>query len=381
MQISSGGARIGRILGIPIYLHPSWFLVFALITYSLVRGYHTEQPSWNEPQQWLVALATSLLFFASVVFHELAHSVVAQRFKIPVISITLFVFGGVARIGREAESGKQEFLIAAAGPASSYFLAGTLYLLSLRYPETTIAGVMAVWLLEINFALATFNLIPGFPLDGGRILRSIVWGMTGNFSRATKIASRAGQFFAYGFILLGIWQAFTESPLSGLWLAFIGWFLRTAAGETYAQVAVRDQLNGLRVSDVMSTDLAVIPRSVTLEDYLQEVLRTGRRCHLVTGDNDCVGLITVHALNSVAREDWAGTSVQAVMLPRPKIHCAAPDEPLLRILERMNAEDISQMPVVSSDSIVGMVTRDSVLKFLQTRLELAGVAGSSRSPV
>jgi Zn-dependent protease len=378
--VTSGGLRIGRVRGISIYLHPSWYLIFALITYSLITQYRSDHPAWSETQHWLAGLITSLLFFGSVLFHELAHSLVAQRFKIPVVSITLFVFGGLARIGREADNARQEFLIAAAGPASSYLLAGALYLFSLGCPQGSFAGVLAVWLLEINLILATFNLIPGFPLDGGRMLRSIVWGMTGNFSRATKIASNAGQFFAYTLILIGVLRAFTESPLNGLWLVFIGWFLRSAAVETYAQVAIHDQLQGLRVADVMSRDFAVIPRSTSLEDYLQEMLRTGQRCHLVTGDSNCVGMITVHNLNSVPREEWATTSVQAVMLPRQSMQTATPDDPVLRILERMQSQDISQMPVVSGDSIVGMVTRDAILRFLQTRLELTGMAESHHSP-
>jgi Zn-dependent protease/predicted transcriptional regulator len=368
-----GGIRIGRVFGIPIYLHSSWFIVFALITFSLVRQFNSQHPQWSESQHWMVGVLTSLLFFGSVLFHELSHSVVARHFRIPVVSITLFVFGGVARIGRDAPTPRQEFLIAAAGPLSSYLLSGGFYLLGRGFPESSMVGALAGWLMMINFALATFNLIPGFPMDGGRILRSIAWGITGNFSRATKVASRGGQIFAYLFILLGVWQALSGEIFDGLWIAFIGWFLLTAAGESYAQVAMRDQLQGLRAENVMSTDLPLMSRSDSLEDYLRELLRTGRRCHLVTGNGQLVGMITVHELSKHPREEWANTSVQAAMLPREKIHWTTPEAPVLGILEQMQSEDINQMPVVSGEAVVGMVARDDILRMIQARMEFGGL--------
>jgi Zn-dependent protease/predicted transcriptional regulator len=369
-----GGIRIGRVFGIPIYLHPSWFIVFALITYSLVLWFSTLHPQWSQAQHWTVGVLTSLLFFSSVLFHELSHSVVALHYKIPVVSITLFVFGGIARISRDASNAKQEFLIAIAGPLSSYFLSGGFWLLSRAFPGSTMVGALAGYLMFINFMLATFNLIPGFPLDGGRILRAIAWSVTGDFKRATKVASRGGQIFAYLFILLGAGLALSGEIFQGIWIAFIGWFLLTAAGESYAQVAMRDQLQGLRASNVMSTDLPLISRSDTLEDYLQELLRTGRRCHLVTGDGQLVGMMTVHELSKLPRDQWANTSVQAAMLPRNKIHWTTPEEPVLTILEQMQNENINQMPVVSGEAVVGMVAREDILRMIQTRLEVGGMA-------
>jgi Zn-dependent protease/predicted transcriptional regulator len=367
------GIRIGRILGIPIYLNPSWFIIFALITISLVNWFNTEHPQWSQSQYWLVGVLTSALFFGSVIFHELSHSVVALHFKIPVVSITLFIFGGIAQIGRDAKTATQEFLIAVAGPLSSYLLAGGFWLLSRAFPGSTMVGALAGYLMFINFMLATFNLVPGFPLDGGRILRAIAWGVTGNFTRATKVAARSGQIFAFLLILYGVQRGLSGEGLGGLWYALIGWFLLTAAGESYAQVAMRDQLQGLRASNVMSTDLPLISRSDSLEDYLQELLRTGRRCHLVTGDGQLVGMMTVHELSKLPRDQWANTSVQAAMLPRNKIHWTTPEEPVLTILEQMQSEDINQMPVVSGEAVVGMVAREDILRMIQTRLEVGGM--------
>lgn len=366
----SSGLKIGRIFGIPIYLHASWFLIFALITLSIAGYYAQTYASWSEWQRWGLGVITSFLFFGSLLFHELAHSVVALHYRIPVISITLFVFGGLARIGREPSNAKQEFNIAVAGPLSSYLLAGIFYALQQLAPGVETASALFGWLAFINFTLATFNLVPGFPLDGGRILRAIVWGLTQDYSKATRFASRGGQVFAYVLILMGIVVTLQGTWGSGLWLVFIGWFLLSAAQESYAQVAIRNTLRGLRVADVMSTELPIVPRNISLEEYVQELLRTGRRCHLVVGDGQLLGLMTVHSLNQVPREDWPRTAVQAAMLPRERILWAGPNEPVLGILERMQSEDVNQMPVVDGNRVVGLVSRDTILRVLQTRLEL-----------
>jgi len=374
MKAASGpGIRIGRILGIPISLHPSWFIVFALITLSLVTHFAGDHPHWTRSQHWAAGIATSLLFFASVLFHELAHSVVALRYRIPVVSITLFIFGGLARIGREPSSARQEFFIAVAGPFASFFLAGGFWMLTQAFPPSGMVGALAAWLAQINFILAAFNLVPGFPLDGGRIFRSVVWAWTKNYERATRMASYSGQLLAYLMIFVGIWQALAGNWVGGLWLAFIGWFLLSAAQESYAQVAIRRSLRGLRVSDIMGEELPVVDRSLSLEDYAHELLRTGRRCHLVVGDGQLLGMMTVHALNRVPREEWAHTSIQAAMLPRQSIHWARPEDPVLLLLERMQGEDINQMPVLAGDQVVGMVSRDALLRMVQLHLELGDV--------
>jgi Zn-dependent protease len=370
------GFRIGSILGIPIYLHASWLLIFALITYSLGMQFTQSHPQWSSTQHWTVGVLTSVLFFASVLFHELSHSVVAMHYKIRVASITLFLFGGVARIGREPSKAIQEFNIAIAGPLSSYFLCAFFFGLTLLLPYSDALGALALWLAQINFAVATFNLLPGFPLDGGRIFRAVIWGATKDFTRATRIASISGQLVAYGLILLGAWfAAVNRDWQSGLWLACIGFYLQSAARDSIAQLAIRETLAGLRASDVMNNEVPIINRNTSLEEYSAEVLRTGRRCHLVVTEDRLVGMMNVQALNSVPRDEWNSNSVQAVMIPRERISWASPEEPLLRLLERLLAADINQMPVVSVSGeddaqVIGMVTRDSILRVMQTRAEL-----------
>ena len=365
------GFRLGRVFGIPIYVHPSWLIIFLLITTTLGRQFAEQHPNWSQQQHWSLGIITSILFFASVLFHELSHSVVAKLYKLSVESITLFVFGGLARIARDPSSAMQEFNIAIAGPLSSMFLAGCFWLVARGVPNHQLIFAACTWLWEINLMLALFNLVPGFPLDGGRILRGIAWGITKNFDRATKIASGAGRFFAYLLIFSGVWQAIVNKNLvGGLWTAFIGWFLLSAARESYVQVELRNTLTGVRAGDIMTQDIPTVERNISIDDYVHEVMRTGRRFHIVTGAGKPVGLVTLHSARSVPREEWANTSIQPVMMPIDRIHAASPDEPALGVLQRMQSEDINQMPVISDGRIVGMIARDTILRVLQTRLQL-----------
>ncbi len=376
----SEGIQIGRIYGIPIFLHASWFLIFALITYSFVAEFGALNLNLPTTQLWGLGILTSLLFFGSLVFHEMAHSVVAKHYKIPVISITLFVFGGVARIARDPSRALEEFNIAVAGPISSLMLAGGFWIVFRAAGTNELLKSLAYSLSTINLALAVFNLVPGFPLDGGRIFRAIVWGITKDFSRSTRTAARAGQVIAYGMIGLGAAMAVTSyinghgDVIGGMWLAFIGWFLLTAARQSRAQADARGALEGLHVSDIMTADLPTIGRAISLEDYARELLRTGRRAHLVVAHDQLVGLMTAEALHAVPQQDWDVTSVQAAMLPKGKLHWAAPEEPALSLLDRMRTIGMQQMPVIAGGSVVGIVTRDSILRVLQARHELSTFA-------
>jgi Zn-dependent protease len=384
------GLRIGRILGIPIYLDFSWILIFALVTLSLSFQFQKEFSQWSTAEQWGTGILTSSLFFASVVFHELAHSAVAQHYEIKVLSITLFLFGGLARIGREPSKAIQEFNIAIAGPLASGFLALLFYGLKLAFPGQQMLGAVAEPLFVANRALAVFNLLPGFPLDGGRVFRATVWGATKDFARATRMAVASGKLIAYVMIGMGIFSALGWGQGGvvfeyigrggGIWLAFIGWFLLSAAQASVNQLTIRETLTGLCAADVMSHEVPTIPGNMSLQEYSSEVLRTGRRIHIVTMDDRLVGLMNVAALNQVPRDEWSMNSVQAVMVPRERILWAAPEEPLQRLLERLMAADVNQMPVVShSDDgavhIVGMVTRDAILRVIQTRSELSAALG------
>jgi Zn-dependent protease len=370
------GIRIGRILGIPIYLDFSWILIFGLITLSLAQQFTKQFSQWSTAEHWGVGIVTSLLFFASVVFHELAHSVVAQHYKIKVLSITLFLFGGLARIGREPTKAIQEFNIAIAGPLASGFLAGLFYALKVVFPGQVMLVAAANQLMFTNGMLALFNLLPGFPLDGGRVFRAMVWGATKDFAKATRVAGMSGKLIAYAMIIYGVWMVVVHSSWDYIWLAFVGWFLLSAAQASMSQLTIRETLTGLCAGDVMSHEVPSIPGNMSLEEYSGEVLRTGRRIHIVTMDDRLVGLMNVAALNRVPRDEWGMNSVHAAMVPREKILWASPEEPLQRLLERLIAADVNQMPVVSHGEdgaahIIGMVTREAILRVIQTRSELS----------
>jgi Zn-dependent protease/predicted transcriptional regulator len=376
------GLRLGKILGIPIYLHSTWIIIFAGITYILQQQFAHDYSAWSSLQQWGVAVFTSFLFFASLLFHELGHSVVAQHYKIRVLSITLFIFGGVASIERDPSKAIQEFNIAIAGPLASGFLAAAFFGLVEAFPSNQVVNAVSTWLWTTNLLLAVFNLLPGFPLDGGRIFRAMIWGATKNFSKATRVAGTSGRMIAYAMILLGGFAVFKGFIAQGLWSVFIGFFLLNAAQESVAQAAIRETLSGLRAADVMSQEVPTVGRAISLEDYGAEVLRTGRRCHLVITDDRLVGMMNVHKLNSVPRDEWAHNSVQAVMIPRERILWATPDEPLLGLLERLLSADVNQMPIVSGSDdgaahIIGMVSRDSILRVMQTRSELGPLSYNS----
>jgi Zn-dependent protease len=385
------GIRIGRILGIPIYLDLSWILIFGLITLLLASQFKEQFPNWGTTWQWVIALLTSFLFFGSVLFHELSHSVVAHHYKIRVLSITLFLFGGLARIGREPAKAIEEFNIAIAGPLASGFLAAVFAALVFLFPQNQMVGALGKQLSGTNLMLALFNLLPGFPLDGGRMFRAAVWGATKDFARATRWAGSSGKLIAYVMIGVGIFSAISGDRggaltqfvgrWGGVWIAFIGWFLLNAAQASVAQVTIRETLVGLCAADVMSHEVPTVPGNMSLDEYSNEVLRTGRRIHIVTNDDRLVGLMNVAALNTVPRDEWCTNSVQAVMVPREKILWAAPEEPLQRLLERLMAADVNQMPVVShSDDgaahIIGMITRDAILRVIQTRSELGATLSS-----
>lgn len=368
------GIRVGRILGIPIYVDFSWVLIFGAFCFLLQRQFAENYKDWSSEVTWAVGIFTSILFFVSVVLHELAHSVVSQSYKIKVLSITLFIFGGLARISREPSKAIQEFNIALAGPVASGLLWGIFLGLSLLFAGNEKLSAPLGYLAWANGILALFNLLPGFPLDGGRIFRAMVWGATKDFSRATRVAGTSGKLIAYALIAFGLVSLFKQN-FDNIWYVLIGVYLLNAAQMSVAQVTIRESLAGLHAADVMSQEVPTIPGNMSLEEYSNEALRTGRRVHIVTSGDRLAGLMNVAALNQMPRDEWNMNSVQAVMVSRDKIIWAAPEEPLLRLLERLMAADINQMPVVlhgedGAAQIVGIVSRDAILRVIQTRSEL-----------
>jgi Zn-dependent protease/CBS domain-containing protein len=373
-----GNISLGRVFGIPLRLHYTWFIIFALVTYSLVL-YTVDQPYPIE-QRIILGILTSLLFFASIITHELAHSILAIRNNIPVKEITLFVFGGVSQITKEATHPRAELLIAIVGPLTSLALAGIFYGLHLLLAGTQqiLAASLMWWLAWINVLLAVFNLIPGFPLDGGRIFRALVWQRTHDYHRATRIATKVGQGIAYAFIAGGIALIFAlQLWLNGMWLIFIGWFLNDAARASYQQVLLRDALMGITARQVTDYNCPLIPPNLNLTELVQQhILPTGRSCFLISWGAELEGMVTLQQIKKVPRTRWAITSVQDIMTPASKLKVAYADQDLLSVLQEMNGESTNHIPVMEAGKVIGIINREDIARFLRTRAEF----GTSSTP-
>jgi Zn-dependent protease len=363
--------RLGRVFGIPIGINYTWFIVFALVTLSLATGYFPSRYSdWSLAGYVSIGLLTSVLFFVSVLIHELAHSVVAIAWGIPVKSITLFIFGGVANIGREPERPLAEFLIAMAGPIASLLLAlgfGVLWLAGELLNLTPLAG-LGLYLGTINLWLALFNMIPGFPLDGGRVFRSVVWAWTGDMNRATRWAATAGRAIAVLMIIAGGIMIVTGNWSSGLWLAFIGWFLDSAASQSVQQAGIREALEGYTAGDFASTGCQTVDSNMPLDWLVRDyVLPHGQHCFVVTDDQQAQGVATLGQIQKVPRQRWGWTPVRQIMTPLNNLKPVRAGETAYSVLERMMSEGQSLLPVVDGNRLMGLVRQDSLLSFAQTR--------------
>ena len=369
--------KLGRIFGVAIGLHYSWIIIALLVTLSLRSQFAVEHPNWAGSTIWTVAIVTGLLFFVSILLHELSHAAVARLRGIPVRAITLFALGGVAQIEKDAADAKSEFWMGIIGPITSFVIGAVCLVLAwlTGWNFSTESGsplmAMFMWLGIINISLAIFNMIPGFPLDGGRVLRAIVWWITGDGNRSTRIASKVGRVVAMAFILLGIWRFFSGAGLGGLWIAFIGWFLLDAARASGAQVEITERLTGIRVGDVMAQQFATVDANSNLQTFVQEhLLPTGHRCFVVLEQGRPAGIITPHEVKAIDRARWPYTTVGDVMRSLEGLRTVGPERPVAEALEMMGREDVNQIPVVQQGRLAGIISRAHILRVLQTRAEL-----------
>lgn len=364
--------EILQIWGIPIRIHVSWLLVFGLVAWSLAAGYFPhEYPGWATGTYWAVGAVTALVFFASILIHELGHCWVALRNRIPIRSITLFVFGGIAQIAREPGTPAVEARVAIAGPVTSFVLAGLFGGSWLVVRDVPALAAPAIWLARINFMVAAFNLVPGFPLDGGRLFRALVWRFTGSLRRASRASSAVGQAVAFGFIGWGVLTALDGNVIGGMWIALIGWFLQNAAAASYAESNLRELLRDVTVGQVMTSDCRRVERDVPLDRVVrEEVLGAGRRCFVVTEAGRMVGLLTLHEIKGVPPTQRATVTAGEAMTPVEKVTAVGPKADLLTTLETMDDADVAQMPVVEAGELLGMIAREQVLHYVRVRAEL-----------
>jgi Zn-dependent protease len=365
----SGGLVIGRIRGIEIRLHWSWLLIFTLLTWLLSRSLFPEfAPEASDQRLWIAAIATALLFFLSVLLHELSHAFVAQYYGMHVPSITLFVFGGVSALTGEMKTARQEFWVAIAGPLMSWvlgLLAGGLWLLL----RDTGAALTFGYLAWINVALGIFNLLPGFPLDGGRVLRAFLWGRSNNLVSATRWAARVGTGLAWLMIVGGIINVFAFGLVGGFWYVLIGLFLKAAAEGSYRTMLVDRALQDVTVGQVMRPPPDPIAPSLSLAELVEyRVLGSGERAFLVANDVAVLGLMSSTDLNKAPRERWSLTPVTEVMVPAADVATVQPSTPLLDALRVMQERDIHQLPVLDDGRLIGWLTRGEVIRQIELRM-------------
>ncbi len=365
--------KLATVFGIQIEIDYSWFLVFGLLIWTLAAGYYPNDfPDWPSAQYWVVGAVTAVLFFASVLLHELGHSIVALYHKVPVKRITLFVFGGAAQIDEQPPNARAEFLIAVAGPVVSIILGSSLVLTQLILPDESIGLGIVRYLAVINLALAFFNMIPGFPLDGGRVLRSAIWYSTGNFSRATGIAASIGQLVGYAFMGLGILELLLGFVVSGLWIAFIGWFLSRVAVAEMTQQKARELLTNSVASEVMLRTPPTVSAGATLEEIINAyVLQNQQRQFVVEEGDQYIGLLSFEKIRSFPREQWQRTRAREAMTALNETQQVEVNTDLWDAFKLMQQQNMSHLPVVDDERFVGLLRRADVIEFMRVRQALS----------
>lgn len=390
----SGAVRLGKLLGIEVEAHWSLLIIFGLIAVVLGIGVFPDwHPDWSQALIWTLALATAVLFFVSIAVHELAHAVVGRRYGIPVDRITLFIFGGIAHSRGEPPSPRAELWMAAIGPITSLVIGVVATLLgaalvssaavSVADPQEMIAAAgpvatLLLWLGPINVLLAVFNMMPGFPLDGGRVLRALLWWITGDLTRATRWSANAGHAFGWLLIGAGLLMSFGvyipflgTGLLGGIWLMLIGWFLGNAARASYRQVVIHDALAEVPVAAVMRSRVASVAPDTSVELLVNDfVMNEDQRAYPVMRDGELVGLVCLEDIRAVKPELWPGLAVERIMTPAVSLETMAPEDPALDALIRLGDREINQIPIVEDHKLRGMVRREDIMKWLSLRTDV-----------
>jgi len=374
-QVSQVNIRLGKLLGVPISIDLSWFVIFALIVYTLAVFYFPRvNPGFSTAMNWLGGVIAALLLFGSVLLHELMHSYVARRNGIGIGGITLFIFGGVSRMTDEPRTPEAELKMALAGPATSFVLAAAFWAVA-AFGGRPLLGELGyqivAYLALINLILGIFNMLPGFPLDGGRVLRAILWGSLDSLDRATRYASYVGQGFGYLFIIGGFWIMLFGGFLSGLWLVFIGWFLNNAAQQSYQQLVLRRALSGIDVHRVMTTDFPHVSPDTSLDQFVHDYLLKYDYTAFPVAENDnLVGIVTVAEVRDIPRERWHDTTVRDVAKPPEEERVVDENDDAFEALMHMAEGNVRRLLVMHDSKLKGMVTQDSIVNIVRMKLQL-----------
>ncbi|MBI2765996.1 MAG: site-2 protease family protein [Chloroflexi bacterium] len=360
--------RIARIGGIDIEVHPSWLLIVVFLAWSLSDGVFPEEyGNWSTAAYWIVGSTAAVLLFVTVLIHELAHALVAIRRGLAVPKITLFIFGGVSHLSRQPRSAGEEFAIAIAGPATSVIIAVVTFVawLGLRHVESHVAAI-AIYLATVNLLLAVFNILPGFPLDGGRVLRSIAWGRTKSFRKATSIAGTVGEVFGYGLMVSGAALLLSGYAINGLWFMLIGWFLTGAARGEKQALQLDSILGQLKARDIMRETYPTVLPSVSVQEVVdRHMIGEGERAAMVARDGAVLGILSVSDVRHLSRDEWANTPVQGIMTPRDKVVTVTAALPALEVLHLLGERRLNQVPVLEEGRMIGLITRRELIERLQ----------------
>jgi Zn-dependent protease/CBS domain-containing protein len=375
--MSSNRIHLFRLYGFPINIDPSWFIVLALVTWSLATGFFPAvAPAITGPQLWVMGLAGALLLFVSIVLHEFAHAWVARREGLPMRGITLFIFGGVAEMSDEPPSASAELKIAIAGPAMSLLIG--LVCLGLRFASVGLGlpqQITAIleYLYGINFTLILFNLIPAFPLDGGRVLRALLWRKRGDITSATRTSSRIGATFGLLLMALGAWALFSGNPIGGVWYLLIGMFVQNAANASYQQVLIRHFLQGEPVGRLMRTDVVSVPPRITVDDLVRDFFyRYHFRMFPVTQEGQLLGCVSAQRVRDLPQQDWAAHYASDIMEPCTVENTIAPGDDAIAALKRMSEARTSHLMVTEAGRLLGLITAKDLTNLLSRKMEIEG---------
>ena len=371
--------RLFRVFGVSVYLDYSWFLFFFLVVWTFGRFYFPQQyPALDATAAWLYAVIAAILLFAAVTFHEMSHAVTSNRLGFPIQRITLFIFGGVAHLKSEPDNPKTEFLVAAAGPISSLVL-WIAFTIAAMVAQTFGAGApvgLFILIAQLNLALAVFNLVPGFPLDGGRLLRAVVWWKSGSLKKATNIAAKCGEAFAYILMFFGVATFFLDPRsgwISGIWYILIGVFLKNAAEQSYQHVLLEEFLEGVPVSEIMGSAVMAVSSRESLEELIEEKFLHHKfpAYPVIDGEGRVVGLVDVESVKAVPREERERRSVGDVMTALPQTQLPRPTTRALDALREMLSLGLVRLPVVDETGhLAGLVTRGDIMSMFQIRSDL-----------
>lgn len=370
--------HLTTVLGIPIEINYTWFVVFFLVTWTLAQNYFPVAiPGSSQLVYWSISIVAAVLFFMSLLAHELSHSAIAIKNKLPIKGITLFIFGGVAHMSREPQTPAIEFKMAIAGPLCSFSLSFIFFVLTqlffnLHMPMALVAT--ADYLSIINFLVGTFNLIPGFPLDGGRILRAALWSILADLKKATQIASLCGKAFAYFLMGLGFLYLFYGGTLSGIWFIFIGFFLQEAASTSYQQVVMRRSLSGVLVRDIMSKNVVTAPEDLYLSSLVDDYFFRFRFTSfpVLSADGDIKGLITIHAVKDVPRDRWSSTKASQAMIPVTEDLVVFPYTDVFEALTKMAGNGVGRLLVIHNNKLDGIISQRDVIRLFEVKSDLEG---------